>query len=117
MFVETLVSVIASLSSIEDKEQFIENLLTLAQAHASVSDLQGYVETVQTVAVSGASVMTYLTGPNVENLISTIISAAGVYDYYKKISMAEAAITFYMAPRKDFIFSLPSPAFKMEKAI
>ena len=113
--VDNLLSVAQSLSELSDKQAYVHSLISLIMAGATDVDLQQYIHMIQDAIVSGSSVSDWILGPTYEYLLSTIVSRAGVDDYYKKAGMAEAAITFYMAARKDFQINARSAAFTIEK--
>jgi hypothetical protein len=76
-----------------------------------------------TTIISGSSIIDLLTGEFLEELLTTIVSQAGAYDYYKKPGMAETTIRFYVAARQDFeiderqdfFVAAKPPSFIMEK--
>ncbi len=79
-YTESLLSTIISLSSVQEVRNLVENLTSIIQSHSSLEEGD----------------------PLIEQLQSLIMSQAGVYDYYKKPSMAESTIQFELSRRNDF---------------
>ncbi len=115
-FFESVQTVIHSISSVTEIRSMVENLLTLAQGHASLSDLQSYIQTLLTTIQSGSSVVDIMSSEYVENLLTIIVSQAGVYDYYEKPGMIETTAPFYFESKPGFEFENSPPEFRMEDA-
>jgi hypothetical protein len=112
-YFHNLLSTLNSLSSISDQQHFLQNLLTLIQSQVSVSDQQAYIDELQDIIVSSAGVTDVLTGPLAEDLLSTILSRAGVYEYYQKPGMVDTTAPFYFDPGPKFDFGGEIPEFYM----
>jgi hypothetical protein len=110
-YFSSLLSTLVSLSSISDKQIYIHNLLTLIQSQVSIADQQAYIHGVQDLITSSSSITDVLTGPNAETLFDTILSQAGVYDYYQKPGMIETTPPFYLDPGPEFQMGDKVPTF------